>query len=187
MTKTLTYFNYIGVHPDGNLVQSKCECVAGDGSAAVVCYAIAHFNETGKWLIRETLTQKTQMWHAPKIARLNESPKKVEDLTPAVQKQGSEKPENVDLCFDPRKKPSTPVDHNARARAAVISYTNHTLLGISTIYQVASNKAIIKYHNYLKASLHQQLVFNRMKVSEGFRNTGVLIRSSAFMSWSVFS
>ena len=37
-----------------------------------------------------------------KMQDLMSSPKKVEDLTLAVQKQGSEKPENVDLCFDPR-------------------------------------------------------------------------------------
>jgi len=43
------------------------------------------------------LTHKKQMWHAPEKARLNESPKIVEDLTLAVQKQGSENPENVDL------------------------------------------------------------------------------------------
>jgi len=78
MMKTLSYCHYTyrcpSWHP-GNLVQSKFVCVAGDDPGVVckhvagVCYAIAHFNETGKWLIRETVTQKKQTWHAPKSGK----------------------------------------------------------------------------------------------------------------------
>ena len=175
MTKALTYFVRVCVQTDGRIVQSECECSAGKGPAAVckhvavICYCIEHLKLTKIWLIRTTVTQKKQLWHAPKNIRLNVSPKKAEHLPLTVQKPGGYAKEKNDMCFDPRSPISAKVDYNARARSAFLNFTNHIHgnLGISTIFSVASTKAFVADHDYLAKPFHLQQVYNRIHVSLG--------------------
>ena len=134
---------------------------------ATICYALEYFRDHGKWLIRPTVTQRKQKWHAPITSRVNVSPKKAEDLKLAIQKPGQDDREKSGLCYDPRRPTATPVDYNARARSAIINFTNfsHTNLGISTIFPVASTTAVVNDHQYLDVPLAKQQVLNRIKVS----------------------
>lgn len=62
----------IAFETDGKIVQSMCECAAGEGPKAVckhiacVCYAILRFKDHSEWRIKKTPTENKQKWHEPK-------------------------------------------------------------------------------------------------------------------------
>ena len=84
MKKNCTYYVEVLLHPDGQVVESQCECAVGMGPTAlckhvaVTLIALCHHSEGKTIKAQETCTQQLQSFHAAKPS--NGSPGKAGEL-----------------------------------------------------------------------------------------------------------
>lgn len=174
MTKALTYYVKLVLCINGSIVEASCECIAGKGCravckhVAVVCYALLNLKEKHTLCIKDTCTDRKQVWHMPKKNRLDVSPKKAEEINFTVPLYNVQKKERGNLCYDPRPQQYINMpEFNDNVRNHVINYTasRKRSLCINGAFPPASVLDIAHDHHYLHTSILHQMIHSRIKVS----------------------
>ncbi|KAK9876542.1 hypothetical protein WA026_013917 [Henosepilachna vigintioctopunctata] len=106
-TKALLYFISIAFKLDGQIVQSKCGCIAAKERKGVckhiacVCYAILKFKEYSVWQMKKTPIKNKHKSHKLENINIHSSSKIAENFTFEIDKYYTTKQER-NMCFDPR-------------------------------------------------------------------------------------
>lgn len=129
---------------------------------------ILKFCENAEWHIKKTPSERKQIWHEPKKAKLHVSPKKADDISFEIMEYNVRKRKRGNLCYDPRpeiKRESPSKWTNFINKVVNFCYWKNKHLGISGSLEVACMYGVVNDHDYIEVPLHHQFILNQISVS----------------------
>nr|XP_018672258.1 uncharacterized protein LOC108950671 [Ciona intestinalis] len=167
MKKKVTCYK-LKANAKGELLNSACECPAGQGPhatckhIAAVCYFLVVAKEKGELLIEDSCTSQLQRFHHPKRKHQG-PPLTIEETTKLAKTTGY-------MFEDPRpeKYRNVPETYQNHVRKEVIAYCGSTGANITLRYLFGGADLISaqKDHDYLEKPFLQYSVDRAVKVSE---------------------